>query len=348
MQRLPLVNLYRRQFLPASAALLASPALAQSRTRVKLIMNWRWQGPQGMFFLADERGYFREAGLDVQMDQGDGSGAAVGKVHSGAYDAGFGDINAAITLAAQRPGEAPIGVHALFNRPPFAIAVRAEGPIRTPADLEGRTLGGPANDGALRLFPAFAKQAGIDPTRVQITNMAPNLREQLLNRGQVDGVFGFQNTIRFSARLIGTDADTAYRWILYGDHGMDLYSNAIIVSRAMARDQPQTVRGLLVAINRGLRDMLADPAAANAAVMRREPLLNAAVERARLDATVRDEMAHPEIARLGIGDISEERMARSIAILVESQALPRTPTVAEIFDRSFLPPLAERPTRVTA
>lgn len=329
-------------------AALSAPALAQGRTRLKMVMNWRWQGPQGMFFLAEDRGYFREAGLDVQIDQGDGSGAAVGKVASGAYDAGFGDINAAVALAAQRPGENPLGVYMLYNRPPFCIAVRADGPIRAPADLHGRTIGGPANDGALRLFPAFARLAGIDASRVTVTNMAPNLREQMLNRGQVDGVFGFQNTIRFSARLIGTDADSAYRWILYGDHGMDLYSNAIIVSRALVRDNPNAVRGLLAAINRGVRDMLADPAAANAAVMRREALLNAQVERARLDATIRDEMTHPEIGRIGLGDIVEERMARAVAILVEAQQLPRAPGVAEVFDRSFLPPLAERPTRVAA
>jgi len=327
---------------------LARPALAQSRTRIKLVMNWRWQGPQGMFFLAEDRGHFREAGLDVQIDQGDGSGAAVGKVASGAYDAGFGDINAAVTLAAQRPGENPLGAYMLYNRPPFCIAVRADGPIRNPRDLEGRTLGGPANDGALRLFPAFARLAGLDASRVTVTNMAPNLREQMLNRGQVDGVFGFQNTIRFSARLIGIDADTAYRWILFGDHGLDLYSNALIVSRGLVRDNPVAARALVAAVNRGVRDMLADPAAANAAVMRREPLLNAQVERARLDATIRDEMTHAEIGRIGLGDIVEARMERAIAILVEAQALPRTPAVAEVFDRTLLPPLAERPQRVAA
>ena len=248
--------MHRRLFLASAAATLAAPALAQSRTRLKLVLNWRWQGPQGMFLLAEDRGYFRAAGIDVTIDQGEGSAASVTKVATGAYDVGFGDINAAIALAAQRPAEAPLGVMMLYNRPPFCIAVRADSPIRTPRDLEGRTIGGPANDGALRLFPAFARLAGIDASRVNITNMNAQLREQMLNRGQVDGVFGFVNTIRFSAQLIGTNADTAYRWILYGDYGMDLYSNAIVVSRQLARDNPAAVAGLLRAINRGVADML--------------------------------------------------------------------------------------------
>ena len=340
--------MHRRLFLASAAATLATPALAQSRTRLKLVLNWRWQGPQGMFLLAEDRGYFRAAGIDVTIDQGEGSAASVTKVATGAYDVGFGDINAAIALSAQRPAEAPLGVMMLFNRPPFCIAVRADSPIRTPRDLEGRTIGGPANDGALRLFPAFARLAGIDASRVNITNMNAQLREQMLNRGQVDGVFGFVNTIRFSAQLIGTNADTAYRWILYGDYGMDLYSNAIVVSRQLARDNPAAVAGLLRAINRGVADMLREPDAAVAAVARREPLINVQVERARLDATVRDEMNHPEIGRIGLGDVVDERFTRGIEILAQAQNLARTPAMAEVFDRRFLPPLSERITRVGA
>jgi len=338
----------RRLFMASVATALATPALAQSRTRLKLVLNWRWQGPQGMFLLAEDRGYFRAAGIDLVIDQGEGSAASVTKVATGAYDVGFGDINAAIALAAQRPAEAPLGVMMLYNRPPFCIAVRADSPIRTPRDLEGRTIGGPANDGALRLFPAFARLAGIDASRVNITNMNAQLREQMLNRGQVDGVFGFVNTIRFSAQLIGTNADTAYRWILYGDYGMDLYSNAIVVSRQLARDNPAAVASLLRAINRGVADMLREPDAAIAAVTRREPLINPQVERARLDATVRDEMNHPEIARIGLGDVVDERFTRGIEILAQAQNLPRMPAMADVFDRRFLPPLAERIMRVGA
>ena len=57
-------------------------------------------------------------------------------------------------------------------------------------------------------------------------------------RGQVDGVFGYVNTIRFSAKLIGVDPDKQIRFINYGDYGMDLYSNAIIVSQQAHQGKP--------------------------------------------------------------------------------------------------------------
>lgn len=343
----------RRRFtLAAGAAALASalprPALAQAPTRLKMILNWRYQGPQGWFFLADDRGYFREEGLEIVMDQGNGSGAAVGAVASGSYDIGFGDINALIQLVARsQPGAAtPLAISALYNRPPFTIAVKADGPIKTPKDLEGRTVGGPANDGALKLFPAFAKLAGIDASNVAITNMQPNLREQMLQRGQVDGVFGFVNTIAFSAKLVGIDPAKDFRFINFGDYGMDLYSNAMIASRKLATENPQALKGLLRAINRGLKDTLKDNDAAIEAVAKREPLINRAVEKERLVATLASEMSHPEAATLGIGDIDDARFKKSIAIVVEADGLPRVPAPDEVFSRAFLPPLADRITKL--
>ena len=242
--------------------LSANAPQAIAQTKLKLILNWKYQGPQAWFFIAQDKGYFRAEGLDVEIDQGEGSAASIIKVASGAYNVGFGDINALIDLASKKPAEAPVAVYMMYNVPPFTIAVKRDGPIKGPKDLEGRTIGGPANDGALKLFPAFAKAAKIDASRVNITNMTPNLREQMLKGGQVDAIFGYINTIWFSAKAVGMDPEKDLRFINYGDHGLDLYSNAIVVSKQLARDNPNAVRGLLKAINRAINDTLANPEAA--------------------------------------------------------------------------------------
>ena len=325
----------------ALAAPIATPAVAQ--TKLKFVLNWKYQGPQGWFFLAEDKGYFKAEGLEVQIDQGDGSAAAVPKVASGAYDIGFGDINALIDFASKKPDDAPVAVYVMYNRPPFTVAVKANSPIKTPKDFEGKTLGGAANDGALKLFPAFAKLAKIDASKVTITNFQPNLREQMLMRGQADGVFGYVNTIRFSAKLSGIDPDKNIRWINYGDYGMDLYSNAIIVSKKLIKENPKAVAGFLRAINKAIVDSIADPKASVAAVLKREPLIKMDIELERFDATIKDEMNHPELAKIGLGDVDDARLKTSIDILVDADKLPRTPKVEEIFTRAFLPPKSERP-----
>ena len=88
--------------LAAIAALGGGAAQAADPLKVRFILNWKFQGPQAWFFLADDKGYFKQAGIDIQLDQGAGSGAAVPKVASTAYDAGFGDINAITRFAAKK------------------------------------------------------------------------------------------------------------------------------------------------------------------------------------------------------------------------------------------------------
>jgi NitT/TauT family transport system substrate-binding protein len=328
------------------AVMAAVPLAAHAQTKIKMVLNWKYQGPQAWFFLAQDKGYFKSEGLDVEIDQGEGSSASVTKVAAGAYQAGFGDINALIDLSAKRPAEAPVAVYMIYNTPPFTIVVKRDSPIRTPKDLEGKTIGGPANDGALKLFPAFAKVTKVDASKVNITNMAPNLREQMLLRGQVDAVFGFVNTVYFSAKLVGINPEKDLRFINYVDYGMDLYSNAVVFSRSFVRENPKAVQGFVRALNRAINDVLANPDAGMDAVMKREPLLKRDVERERLLATLAREMGHPEIAKFGLGAIDPERMRRAIGIVVEANALPRTPAVSEVFNADFLPSRNERASKL--
>src|ERR1700761_7286358 len=123
----------------------ASAVPAEAQTRLRMVLNWKYEGPQGMFFLADDRGYFKQEGLEVSFDQGNGSGAVPPQVANGAYDMGFGDINAQVELAAKKPADAPVGVFMLYNRPPFTLAVKTDSPINSPADFPGHKLGGSAN-----------------------------------------------------------------------------------------------------------------------------------------------------------------------------------------------------------
>jgi NitT/TauT family transport system substrate-binding protein len=344
MQRSALPSIARRAALACGLALAAAlPAAAQ--TPIKMVLNWKYEGAQAWFFLAQDKGYFKAEGLDVSIDQGEGSAASVPKVAAGAYQAGFGDLNALIDLAAKRPDDAPVAVYMLYNTPPFTIVVKRDSPIRTPQDLQGKTIGGPASDGALKLFPAFAKIAKVDASKVQITNMAPNLREQMLMRGQVDAAFGYVTTVTFSAKAMGLDPAKDLRFIRYGDHGMDLYSNAIFFSRAFVRDNPRAVQGFVRALNRAVKEVIANPDAGVDFAIRREPLLKREVEKEKLLATLRNDMSHPEIGRIGLGDVDDARLAKAIDIVVDANQLPRTPAVGEVFDRRFLPALAERPTR---
>ncbi len=92
-----------------------------------------------------------------------------------------------------------------------------------------------------------------------------------------------------------------------------------------------------------MRDTIANPDAAIAALMKREPLLNKDLEKRRLHVHPEDRDArHPKSPPSAWATCSDARFARSLIQVQEAFELPRVPTAAEVFDRRFLPPLAER------
>jgi NitT/TauT family transport system substrate-binding protein len=339
-------NTTRRMMLKLSAALplalSASLSRAQEMTSIKFVLDWKLQGIHAWYFLAQDRGYFAQEKIDLTIDQGDGSASAVGKVMTGSYQAAFGDINAIVQNAATYPGKAPVMVYMIYNRTPFALITKAGSGIRTLKDLEGKTLGSPAGGAAMKMFPILAQKNGIDASKVKWTNMAPNLQEQMLLRGQVDASAVFTVTSYMNLVAQRADPDKDFRWFYFDELGIDLYGNGVMVSPQLLKDKPQTVAGLVRAIHKGLRDTIADPDAAIEALARREPMINKEFEKRRLLYALRTVVLTPEAAAIGVGDVSDERLKRAIGQLNAAFELPRQPALQEVFDRRFLPPLAER------
>ncbi len=323
----------------AAATLLASAAAAQ--TEIKFANDWKWEGPAAPFLLALDKGYFEEAGLDVTMDTGKGSLDAIPRVAAGAYQMGAADINTLIKFRDQNPDLNVKAVFMIYNTPPFAIVGRKSLGVSAPKDLEGKTLGAPAPDGAYAQWKAFVQANGIDASRVTIENVGFPVREPMLAQGSVDAITGFSFSSFIKLKAAGVPEDDI-SVILMSDHGLDLYGNVVIVNPDFAQKNPEAVTAFLSALVKGREETIADPEAAAKYVTAHNDVAREAVELERLEMALRDNMVTDEVRANGIGGVDMDRLEKSMGQIADTYEFQNRPAAEDIFDPSFPPPAETR------
>lgn len=341
----------KRSFLQAALLLGAGslpPAQAQSAgntgatatTPIKFQLDWRFEGPAAFFLHPVAKGYFQAAGLDVSVDAGSGSGGAVQRVASGSYDMGFADLAALMEFHANNPDapNKPVAVMMVYNNTPASVMALKKSGIAKPADLTGKKLGAPVFDAGRRAFPIFSKANHVG--EVQWITMDPPLRETMLVRGDVDAITGFTFTSLLNLEARG--AKPAEVLVLpYADWGVKLYGNAIIASPKLIAENPAAVKAFLRAFARGAKEVIAQPAAAIAAVKARDGIVNVALETRRLQLAIDTVVNSPDARAEGFGQVRPARLSLMASQVSDAYRTKTRVDPAAVWNGSFLPPAAE-------
>ncbi|MBR3372242.1 MAG: ABC transporter substrate-binding protein [Rhodobacteraceae bacterium] len=309
---------------------------AHAQTSMPFALDWRFEGPSAPYFVAIDKGYFADAGLEVEVTAGQGSLDAIPKVATGAFPVGFADINSLIKFLDQNPDAPVIGAMMVYDKPPFAIVGRKSLGIEAPSDLEGRILGAPPPDGAFAQWPIFVAETGIDASAVTIEPVGFPTREPSLAEGTVDAVTGFSFTSFLSTARLGVPEDDL-TVILMADHGVDLYGNVIIVNTDFAAENPEAVSAFLEAVAKGWVDTIADPAAAIEALVSRNPAMDGALELRRLELALADTVVTDWVMENGMGIIDADRFANSLEQIKLTYEYQIEPDASVYFTDAFLP-----------
>ncbi len=317
-------------------------ATGQAQTPVKFTLDWRFEGPAAPFTVALDKGYFKAEGLDVTIDTGSGSRESIPRVASGTYDIGAGDVNSLVRFRDENPTIDLKAVMMVYDRPPFAIVGRkSKGIGADPRSLMGKKLGAPAADGAYAQWPIFKSVNKLDDSTMKFENVGFPVREPMLASGEVDAVFGFSFSVYMNLKSRGVPVDDIVL-ILMSDHGVELYGNVLMVAPKFAAEKPEAVKGFIKALTKGLRDTVADPAAATATVIKRNDVAKQEVEKERLELSLTQNFVTPWVKANGYGGIDQARFAKSIDQIGLTFNFKAKPKVQDIFTEAFLPPPAER------
>jgi NitT/TauT family transport system substrate-binding protein len=270
--------------------------------------------------------------LDVKIVRGGGSLDAIRQVAANNAQFGFADLAALVSMRANE--NVPVKeISIVYNRPPQALYCLAESGIRRPKDLEGKTLSDSAASAVPKIFPAYAKAAGIDASKVKWIFADSTALPALLVSKQVDCVSQF---IVGEALFKKAAAPKEIVGLAYADApGMDFYGNGIIASDEMIKTKPDVLKRALWAVNQGLAYAFENPDEAARIMNKHHPQVDVDVARAEILA-VKTLAVTPDTQKHGLGYVDPARVQKTIDIITPALELKRKVTVDEVYAPGFL------------
>ena len=308
----------------------ACQAFAQpaSPTKASLRLDWKGGGQHAPFYLARERGYYKDEGIDLDIISGSGSSDVVKQVGSKAVEFGLADALVLVQAAEQR---VPLTtVAAYYQRNPIVVLSPRSKPVTDPRQLtEGVKLGSKKGSATFQGLRAFLAANDIPLEKITLVDIGFGVQPLLVK--QVDAMMGFSMNEPIEAESAGLPVTV----MAISDHGVDTYGLMIVSNPELISKNPALVKGFLKATARGLSDAAKDPDAAVAALTKALFESDAAREAKVLDRTLPYFQSDDKGARSGWQ--SEDRWEHTIAIARKLGLIEHDLSARQLFSNDMLP-----------
>jgi NitT/TauT family transport system substrate-binding protein len=289
-------------------------------------------GRDSYAYVAKEKGFFKEAGFDVDIKPGAGTGDNIKLIAGGQVQFTPVDLTGGLLQMGKGQAKDFTAVAAIHQRTMAAIVSLKGNGITSPRDLEGKKLADSPASVVRNLFPTYARLANIDADKVTWVDGTPQTLMGTLASGAVQGIGQFvvgKPTVETVAK--GKEAVL----LPYSDYLTDLYGNVLITSTSYAQQNPEKVRKFTTALLKGLEAAVTNPDEAGQILKKYVPTANptaAAAELKLMAAYVRSDGSG-----VPVGALDAQRVARSIAILQGAGAIPAGMTPERIISFDLVP-----------
>ena len=250
----------------AACALVAGPAFAQGKEKVVLLLNWYTYSEHAPFYLGKERGYFDQEGLDLDIQEGRGSGITVQAVAAGTATFGYADVPTMIKAASKGAPVTAVGV--ALQTSPMSVMGFADKNIRKPEDIKGKIVAVTPGDSMSQIWPLFLKKTGLKDTDFkQVAGDAQTKLNAVIN-AQADLLLGY--VMDQAIKLQDATHKPVYP-IRFADYGVNLVSSGIVVQKDFLKSKPDVVKRFMRAATRSLEEAARNPDAAIDAMLKAQP-----------------------------------------------------------------------------
>src|SRR2546428_633958 len=252
--------------------LLAVPGLAQEKCQFRL--NWTLYGEHAPFFVARDKGFYRDEGLEVEILEGSGSTTVAQLVANKTNPVAY--VDAATMMRGVGAGMPIKAVGVTLQQSPMSFIYRADAPRPTKiSEIRGSRIAITAGDASLAIFTAFMGKLGMKLEDVQMITVAnPQAKEQAVLNKQADALLGY---FMDQGPRMQLQTGVKMGWTrLYDMAGVSTLSSAIIVNNDWvkeAKSQDQ-LRRFLRASQRGWQHTFDNPDEAAEIFMKNAPAFN--------------------------------------------------------------------------
>ena len=237
--------------LSLALAPLAMPASAQ--TKLDFILNWVPGGDHAPYYYANKMGWYVKEGLQVNLEPGKGSALSVQKVGAGANAIGLADMGN--VLVGRGKGAEMVAVFNVYANSPQGVYWLKSSGIKGIKDLAGKKVGNPAGDGARSVWPALAKNNGLDPKAVVWVNIDANSKLAALKSKAIDATTSFYNLHHVFQKELGDDMG----FLAWRDAGLNTYGNSVVVNTAFLAKNKPAIDKFVKVTQRAFAACVADP-----------------------------------------------------------------------------------------
>jgi len=295
--------------------------------KVVLQTDWFPQAEHGGFYQALAKGFYREAGLDVEILPG-GPGATI-KLSVAKGLADFGIYRSDDVIVAASRGLPLVMVGAVLQHDPEALLVHDSSPVRSLQDLSGRSVIAPPS---MTWIPFVKKKYEIE---FDLRPLNYGLAVFLADQNAI------QQCMMTSEPYFAEQRGVHVRTVPLASSGFDPY-HTIMCRRELVRTSPEVVRAFVAASIRGWQDYLqGDPAPAHALIQQRNPQMSTGQLAYSRHALIAHALVTGDPARgEGIGQISVARIQQQIDVLTEVKILEVPVAATRVVTRAFLPAAA--------
>lgn len=243
----------RRLLKSAATVLLAASApLVMAAEPMSLMLNWTPTADHSPIYYAKSKGWYSEAGIDLKIEAGKGSGVAAQRVGSGGANVGIADLPTA--MQAKGKGADLKAIMVIYANSPQGFYWLKSSGINSPKDFAGRKIGNPPGDASRLMWPAFAKKTGLEPNAVSFVNISPPAKVAALKSKSVDIISDFYNEHDLKVREFGADLG----FVAWRSIGVNVYGNAFIVNGAYLAANPERMKKFVAVTQRAYAECVKD------------------------------------------------------------------------------------------